>query len=88
MKGGAEGEKREKMNRKGKEERRGKKGEVRLVCATRRAHPDRDCRGPDGQGLRPPARFPDWLPGCTGVEYEVPLRQGARFRARFGERVT
>src|SRR6266849_9670106 len=38
--------------------------------------------------LTSPGRFPDWLPGCTGVEYEAPLRQGARFKARFGERVT
>jgi uncharacterized protein YndB with AHSA1/START domain len=38
--------------------------------------------------LTSPGRFPDWLPGCTGVEYEAPLRQGARFKARFGARVT
>lgn len=38
--------------------------------------------------LTSPGRIPDWLPGCTAVEYEAPLRQGSRFTARFGERVT
>jgi len=38
--------------------------------------------------LTSPGRIPDWLPGCTAVEYEGPLKQGARFQARFGERVT
>ena len=38
--------------------------------------------------LTSPGRMPDWLPDCTGVEYEAPLRRGARFTARFGHRVT
>ena len=38
--------------------------------------------------LTSPGRMPDWLPACTGVEYEAPLKRGARFTAHFGERVT
>ena len=38
--------------------------------------------------LTSPGRMPDWLPECTGVEYEAPLKRGTRFTARFGERVT
>lgn len=38
--------------------------------------------------LTSPGRMPDWLPDCTGVEYEAPLKRGAKFTARFGERVT
>ena len=38
--------------------------------------------------LTSPGRMPDWLPACTGVEYEAPLRRGARFTAHFGERIT
>ena len=38
--------------------------------------------------LTSPGRLPDWLPDCTGVEYEAPLKRGTRFTASFGERVT
>ena len=38
--------------------------------------------------LTSPGRMPDWLPQCTGVEYEAPLKRGAKFTARFGERVS
>lgn len=38
--------------------------------------------------LTSPGRIPDWLPDCTGVEYEAPLKRGARFTAHFGKRVT
>ena len=38
--------------------------------------------------LTSPGRIPDWLPGCTGVEYEAPLKLGARFTAHYGARVT
>lgn len=38
--------------------------------------------------LTSPGRMPDWLPECTSVEYEAPLKRGARFTASFGERVT
>jgi uncharacterized protein YndB with AHSA1/START domain len=29
-----------------------------------------------------------WLPGCDSAESEGPLRKGARFRARFGQRMS
>src|SRR5690242_4958125 len=38
--------------------------------------------------LTSPGRMPDWLPDCTLVEYEAPLTRGAKFTARFGERVS
>ena len=38
--------------------------------------------------LASPGRMPDWLPDCTRVEYEAPLKRGAKFTARFGERVS
>jgi uncharacterized protein YndB with AHSA1/START domain len=38
--------------------------------------------------LTDPARIPQWLPGCGGIESRVPLRKGVRFKARFGERLT
>lgn len=38
--------------------------------------------------LTSPGRMPDWLPDCTGVEYEAPLKRGARITAHFGARVT
>jgi uncharacterized protein YndB with AHSA1/START domain len=38
--------------------------------------------------LTSPGRMPDWLPACTGVEYEAPLKRGTRFTASFGARVT
>ncbi len=38
--------------------------------------------------LTSPGRMPDWLPDCTLVEYEAPLKRGAKFTARFGERVS
>jgi len=38
--------------------------------------------------LTDPARIAKWLPGCDGAESEGPLRKGARFKARFGQRTT
>jgi len=38
--------------------------------------------------LTDPARIAKWLPGCDGAESEGPLRRGARFKARFGQRMT
>ena len=38
--------------------------------------------------LTSPGRMPDWLPQCTEVAYEAPLKRGAKFTAHFGERVT
>ncbi|HEV2749301.1 MAG TPA: SRPBCC family protein [Gemmatimonadales bacterium] len=38
--------------------------------------------------LTSPGRMPDWLPQCTGLEYEAPLKRGAKFTAHFGERVS
>jgi uncharacterized protein YndB with AHSA1/START domain len=35
-----------------------------------------------------PGRIAQWLPGCAGAEGTVPLRKGARFTARFGQRTT
>jgi hypothetical protein len=32
--------------------------------------------------------MPQWLPGCTGVKCDVPLKRGVRFTARFGARAT
>src|SRR2546427_11127209 len=36
--------------------------------------------------LTDPARIAQWLPGCDGVQSDVPLRKGVRFKARFGGR--
>ena len=36
--------------------------------------------------LTDPARIAKWLPGCDGVEAAGPLKKGARFTARFGQR--
>ena len=36
--------------------------------------------------LTDPARIATWLPGCDGVEATGPLKKGARFTARFGQR--
>jgi uncharacterized protein YndB with AHSA1/START domain len=38
--------------------------------------------------LADPARMATWLPACTGVEAECPLKRGDRVTVRFGERVT
>ena len=38
--------------------------------------------------LTDPGRIAAWLPGCTGVQSDGALKQGARFKARFGDRVT
>lgn len=38
--------------------------------------------------LADPSRMATWLPACTGVEVEGPLKRGTRLRVRFGERVT
>ena len=38
--------------------------------------------------LTDPGRIPDWLPGCTEVHSDGPLKQGTRFKVRFGDRVT
>ncbi len=38
--------------------------------------------------LSDPARMPEWLPGCSAVETEGPLKHGARLQARFGTRLT
>jgi uncharacterized protein YndB with AHSA1/START domain len=38
--------------------------------------------------LTDPARMATWLPACTGVEAEGPLKRGARLTVRFGERIT
>src|SRR5690242_5779865 len=38
--------------------------------------------------LTSPGHMPDWWPDCTGVEYEAPLKRGARFTAKFGGRAT
>lgn len=38
--------------------------------------------------LTDPVRMADWLPGCSGIESAGPLRRGARFKVRFGPRVT
>ncbi len=38
--------------------------------------------------LSDPARMPEWLPGCTAVEAEGQLKHGARFKVRFGTRLT
>ncbi len=38
--------------------------------------------------LTDPGRMPEWLPGCSGVETEAPLKKGARFKPRFGTRLT
>ena len=38
--------------------------------------------------LADPDRIATWLPACTGVEAERPLKRGARLTVRFGERVT
>ena len=38
--------------------------------------------------LTNPGRIPQWLPGCDAVEPAAPLKRGARFKARFGTRVT
>jgi len=38
--------------------------------------------------LNDPARMPEWLPGCSAVEAEGPLKYGARFKVRFGTRLT
>jgi uncharacterized protein YndB with AHSA1/START domain len=38
--------------------------------------------------LTDPSRMAAWLPGCGRVESEGPLKRGARFKARFGDRLT
>jgi len=38
--------------------------------------------------LTDPGRMADWLPGCDAVWAEAPLKRGARFKARFGKRLT
>jgi uncharacterized protein YndB with AHSA1/START domain len=38
--------------------------------------------------LTDPGRIPDWLPACTEVQSDGPLKQGMRFNVRFGDRVT
>lgn len=32
--------------------------------------------------------MPEWLPGCTAVQAEGQLKHGARFKVRFGTRLT
>ena len=38
--------------------------------------------------LADPGRMTSWLPACTGVEIEGPVKRGARLTVRFGTRVT
>jgi uncharacterized protein YndB with AHSA1/START domain len=38
--------------------------------------------------LSDPARMPEWLPDCSAVGIAGPLKNGARFKARFGTRLT
>src|SRR3989442_6904246 len=38
--------------------------------------------------LSDPARMPEWLPDCSAIEIAGPLKNGARFKARFGTRLT
>jgi len=38
--------------------------------------------------LTDPARMAQWIPGCSGVESNAPLRKGVRFKVRYGERLT
>ena len=40
------------------------------------------------EALSDPDRIAEWLPGCGAVQSDGPLRRGARFRARFGARLT
>jgi uncharacterized protein YndB with AHSA1/START domain len=35
-----------------------------------------------------PAKMPQWLPGCSGVEANGGFKKGARFKPAFGARVT
>lgn len=60
---------------------------MRLICHTLIDH----VRAPIDRVfacLADPARMAKWLPACTGVEAEGPLKRGARLTVRFGERVT
>lgn len=60
---------------------------MRLICHTLIDH----VRAPIDQVfacLADPGRMATWLPACTGVEAEGPLKRGARLTVRFGERVT
>jgi uncharacterized protein YndB with AHSA1/START domain len=34
------------------------------------------------------ARIPDWLPGCTAVTAQGPIKKGSRLNVSFGERET
>jgi uncharacterized protein YndB with AHSA1/START domain len=36
--------------------------------------------------LTDPKRMPEWLPGCSGVEVDGPVRKGTRLRPSFGSR--
>lgn len=38
--------------------------------------------------LTDPGRMPHWLPGCSEVQSDGPLKQGTRFKVRFGARAT
>ena len=38
--------------------------------------------------LTDPDRFREWLPGCSGVEPQGPMKRGTRLSVRFGERST
>jgi len=35
-----------------------------------------------------PTRMPQWLPGCTDVRCDAPLKKGVRMRVQFGARGT
>lgn len=37
--------------------------------------------------LSDPNRIAQWLPGCDALEGDVPLKKGARLKARFGQRM-
>src|SRR2546426_174666 len=40
------------------------------------------------QLLTDPARFPDWLPGCSSAEPAGPVKKGSQLNVRFGTRHT
>jgi len=40
------------------------------------------------QLLTDPARFPDWLPGCSSAEPAGPVQKGSQLNVRFGTRHT
>jgi len=40
------------------------------------------------QLLTDPARYPDWLPGCSSAEPAGPVKKGSQLNVRFGTRHT